>query len=98
MAARLATWGLALDGKALTMAVGIRIKLPGITQEQFDQAHDHINPDRTPPDGMIFHFWESRASFDAFSSPFAEGMAPAGLEPNGAPDIGEFRVHETISG
>lgn len=29
------------------MAIGIRIKLPGITQEQFDTAHDHINPTRT---------------------------------------------------
>jgi hypothetical protein len=52
------------------MAIGIRIKLPGITQEQ---AHDHANPDRTPPKGLLFHasgpidsgwgiidFWESR--------------------------------------
>ena len=30
------------------MAVGIRIKLAGITQEQFDSAHDEINPERTP--------------------------------------------------
>ena len=62
------------------MAVGIRIKLPGITQEQFDEGHDHINPDRAVPQGLIFHasgpidggwgiidFWESRADFDAFS-------------------------------
>ena len=33
------------------MAVGIRIKLAGITQEQFDEVHDHVNPDRTPPKG-----------------------------------------------
>ena len=31
------------------MAVGIRIKLPGITQEQFDKGHDHINPERPWP-------------------------------------------------
>ena len=37
------------------MAIGIRIKLPGITQEQFDKGHDHINPDRTPPKGLLFH-------------------------------------------
>ena len=37
------------------MATGIRIKLPGITQEQFDKAHDHINPDRTSPEGLLFH-------------------------------------------
>ena len=91
------------------MAVGIRIKLPGITQEQFDLAHDHINPSRTSPAGMIFHssgpidggwgvidFWESRADFDAFSSQIAAGMAAAGVEPQGPPDIKEFPVHETI--
>ena len=27
------------------MPVGIRIKLAGVTQEQFDAVHDHINPD-----------------------------------------------------
>ena len=61
------------------MAVGIRIKLPGITQEQFDTVHDEINPSRDVPAGLIFHssgpidggwgiidFWESRADFDAY--------------------------------
>ena len=91
------------------MAVGIRIKLPGITQEQFDKGHDHINPDRTPPKGLLFHasgpidggwgiidFWESREDFDAFSVRIAEGMAAAGVEPQGPPDIKEFPVHEMI--
>jgi hypothetical protein len=91
------------------MAVGIRIKLPGITQEQFDQAHDHINPGRGPLQGMIFHssgpidggwgvidFWESRADFDAFSGQIAAGMAAAGVHPEGPPDIKEFPVHEMI--
>jgi hypothetical protein len=36
------------------VAIGIRIKLPGVTQEQFDAAHEHINPDRSVIDGMIF--------------------------------------------
>jgi hypothetical protein len=62
------------------MAIGIRIKLAGITQEQFDAGHDQINPDRTPPKGLILHasgpvdggwcildFWESRQDFDAFA-------------------------------
>jgi hypothetical protein len=84
--------------------------LPGITQEQFDAAHDHINPQRTPPPGLIFHasgpieggwgiidFWESRADFDAFSSRIQEGMAAAGVTPGGPPDIKEFAVHETIN-
>ena len=91
------------------MAVGIRIKLPGITQEQFDKGHDHINPDRTPPKGLLFHasgpvdggwgiidFWESREDFDAFAVRIPAGMAAAGVEPQGPPDIKEFPVHEMI--
>jgi hypothetical protein len=92
-----------------TMAVGIRIKLPGITQEQFDKAHDHINPDRAVLKGLIFHasgpidggwgaidFWESREDFDAFAGQIAAGMAAAGVQPQGPPDIKEFPVHEMI--
>src|SRR5438270_7121564 len=68
------------------MAVGIRIKLLGITEEQFDKGHDQINPDRTPPKGLLFHasgpveggwgimdFWESRADFDASRRVFPKG-------------------------
>ena len=92
------------------MAVGIRIKLPGITQEQFDTAHDAINPAREVPHGLLFHasgpidggwgiidFWETRADFDAFSARIAEGMETAGVHPSGPPDIKEFPVHETIT-
>jgi hypothetical protein len=91
------------------LAVGIRIKLPGITREQFDAAHDHINPDRSAPKGLIFHasgpidggwgiidFWESRADFDAFSTRIEEGVTAAGVELHGPPDIKEFPVHELI--
>ena len=91
------------------MAVGIRIKLQGISQEQFDKAHDHVNPDRTPPKGLLFHasgpidggwgiidFWESRAAFDTFAEKIESGMAAAGVQPQGPPDIKEFPVHETI--
>lgn len=91
------------------MAVGIRIKLPGVTREQFDAAHDHINPERSAPKGLLFHasgpidggwgiidFWESRADFDAFSGRIAEGTAAAGVELQGPPDIEEFPVHEVI--
>ena len=93
------------------MAVGIRIKLAGVTQEQFDTAHDHINPDRSAPKGLLYHasgpidggwgiidFWESRADFDAFSQRIAEGVEAAGITMDGPPDIREFPVHETIAG
>jgi len=91
------------------VAVGIRIKLPGVTQEQFDAAHDHINPDRSVPPGMLFHasgpidggwgaidFWESRAAFDAFRSQIEAGIAASGIQLQGPPDIKEFPVHEII--
>jgi hypothetical protein len=92
------------------MAVGIRIKLAGISGEQFDAAHDKINPDRTPPKGLLFHssgpidggwgiidFWESRADFDAFAPRIAEGFTSTGTQPDGPPDIKEFPVHETVA-
>ena len=85
------------------MAIGIRIKLAGITQEQFDQAHDHANPDRTPPKGLLFHasgpiddgwgiidFWQSREDFDAFAGRIVEGMTAAGIQPQGHPTSRSF--------
>jgi hypothetical protein len=91
------------------MTIGIRIKLRGVSQEQFDAAHEHINPERNPPKGLVFHasgpiddgwgiidFWESRADFDAFQVRIAEGVAAAGVAMDGPPDIKEFPVHETI--
>jgi hypothetical protein len=91
------------------MAIGIRIKLTGITQEQFDTVHDEINPSREVPPGLIFHssgpidggwgiidFWESRADFDAFAPRIQGGMETAKIAPSSPPDIKEFPVHETI--
>jgi hypothetical protein len=37
------------------MAVGIRLKLTGVTAEQFDKLQAAIDPEANPPDGMIFH-------------------------------------------
>ena len=104
------SWVVLSIESGFAMAVGIRIKLAGITQEQFDHVHDQVNPDRTPPKGLLFHasgpidggwgiidFWESRADFDAFASRIVEGMAAAGVEPQGPPDIKEFPVHEMIA-
>jgi hypothetical protein len=91
------------------MAVGIRIKLHGINQEQFDKVNHNVNATADPPDGLIFHasgpidegwgvidFWESRAKFDAFFGTRVQAaVAAAGVEMSGAPDIKEFPVHET---
>lgn len=90
------------------MAVGIRIKFAGGTQEQYDTTQQHMGIDTDPPEGLIFHaagpieegwgvidFWESRDHFERFR----EGrLGPAIGElgdraPQGPPDIKEFPVH-----
>ena len=92
------------------MAVGIRVKLPGISQEQFDKLNEHVMGSGGLADGMIFHssgpidggwgvidFWESRGQFDAFfGSRVKAAIDATGLEISGAPDIKEFPVHEII--
>lgn len=90
------------------MAVGLRLKFAGGTQEQYDAVHTGMGIDADPPDGLIFHsagpidagwgvidVWESRGHFDSF----VEGrLGPklAELGPaafQGPPDIKEFPVH-----
>ena len=87
------------------MAIGIRAKLPGVTQEQFEGMDQAIG--RDVPDGLIFHasgpieggwgiidFWESREQFDKFiAAKVAPVMAEAGAAP---PGIVEFPVHEFL--
>jgi hypothetical protein len=85
------------------------MKMEGGTAELYDAIDGRLGIDGDPPEGLIFHsagpidggwgiidFWESRADFDAFSSRIVAGMASAGVEPSGPPDIKEFPVHETI--
>ena len=93
------------------MAVGIRLKMAGGTQEQYDAVDAIINAEGDPPAGLILHsagpvdggwgvidFWESRQAFDAFT----EGrLMPAlgELGDNafpGPPDIKEFPVHKIV--
>jgi hypothetical protein len=93
------------------MAIGIRIKLPGVTQEQFERVNEHVNNATDgPPEGILFHasgpidggwgiidFWESRELFDAFfGSQVQAAVAAAGVEMTGAPDVKEFPVHEFL--
>jgi len=92
------------------MAVGIRIKLAGVDQAQFDKVNDLILAQGPEPSGMIFHssgpidegwgiidFWESRGDFDAFFGGRVQAaVAEAGVEMQGAPDIKEFPVHEFV--
>jgi len=90
------------------MAVGIRLKFAGGTQDQYEAMHSQVRADEDPPAGLIFHsagpidegwgvidFWESRDAFDQFA---AERLGPAGQELGergmpGPPDVREFPVY-----
>jgi hypothetical protein len=90
------------------MAIGLRLKFPGGTAEQYDSIHSHMGIDANPPEGSIFHaggpieggwgiidFWESREAFDRFAE---SRLQPAIQELgdrafSGPPDIREFPVH-----
>lgn len=90
------------------MAVGLRLKFDGGTQEQYDAAHSHMDVDQNPPDGLIFHsagpidggwgvidFWESREAFDRFvQSQLQPAIQELGERTmQSPPDIREFPVH-----
>jgi hypothetical protein len=90
------------------MAIGLRAKFEGGTQEQYEAVHGHMDVDANPPQGLIFHMsgpvdggwgvidvWESRDAFDKF---FAGRLGPAIGELGDQafqtpPDIKEFPVH-----
>ena len=89
------------------MAIGLRLKFAGGTQEQYDAVHGHMNAQNDPPDGLIFHMagpiedgfgvidcWESREKFDTFVE---NRLGPAIAElgdraPAAPPDIEHFDV------
>jgi hypothetical protein len=82
------------------MAVGIRLKFAGGTQEQYQAVHDTVNASSPlgRADGLLVHsagpidggwgvidFWESRQAFDSF---VAERLMPRlqGLGDRGFPN------------
>jgi hypothetical protein len=90
------------------MAIGLRIKFDGGTQEQYDALHRQMDVDGNPPTGLIFHsagpieegwgiidFWESRDAFDSFlESRIGPAIGQLGDRAfQGAPDIKQFPVH-----
>jgi hypothetical protein len=90
------------------MAIGMRIKFPGGTQEQYEAIHGAMGVDSNPPEGLIFHsagpidggwgvidFWESRDAFDRFAQSRLMPTAQALGDKGFAnpPDIKEFAVH-----
>jgi len=90
------------------MAIGLRLKFEGGTQDQYDTLHGHMGIDDDAPEGLIFHsagpieggwgvidFWESRDHFDRF---LGSRLGPALQEIGdqafpGPPDVKEFAVH-----
>jgi hypothetical protein len=95
------------------MAVGLRIKFAGGSQEQYEAVHSHMRVAENPPEGMIFHsagpieggwgvidFWESRDAFDRFAQGRLQpAVAELGADTfQGPPDIKEFPVHNITKG
>ncbi|HSR95318.1 MAG TPA: hypothetical protein VLK56_10680 [Solirubrobacterales bacterium] len=93
------------------MAIGLRMKMDGGTQEMYDAVDARLGVEADPPEGLIFHsagpieggwgiidFWESREHFDRFSeSRLGPAIASVGDQgPGGPPDIKEFPVHNII--
>jgi hypothetical protein len=97
-----------IEWKETPMAIGLRIKFPGGTQEQYIAVHDHLDIENRPPHGLIFHvsgpveggwgvldFWHSRNYFDQF----VQGRLKHALDELGGkafpapPEIKEFPIH-----
>jgi hypothetical protein len=93
------------------MAVGLRIKFAGGTQEQYEAVNAQMNVEADLPEGLIFHaagpieegwgiidFWESRDHFDRFLGGRLGGAIEALGDRGmpGPPDIKEFPVQNII--
>ena len=91
------------------MTVGMRVKLPGVSQEQFEKADSQIDIQSNPPKGLVFRasgpveggwgvisFWESRQDFDAFQPRIQQAIAASDIGMQGPPDMKEFAVHDTF--
>ncbi|HKB52133.1 MAG TPA: hypothetical protein VKC63_12000 [Solirubrobacterales bacterium] len=93
------------------MAIGLRIKFAGGTQEQYEAVNAQMNVEEEPPAGLIFHsagpidegwgiidFWESRAQFDSFlAGRLGQAIQELGDKAMpGPPDIKEFPVHNFL--
>jgi hypothetical protein len=90
------------------MAIGLRLKFEGATQDQYEAVHSGMGIAEDPPDGLLFHaagpieegwgvidFWESREHFDRFMQ---DRLGPKIQElgdraPQSPPQIKEFAVH-----
>ena len=94
------------------MAIGLRIKFPEGTKEQYIAVHDHLDIEESPPQGLIFHssgpidggwgvldVWHSRNAFDQFA---ASKLTAAATELGdrafpAPPEISEFPIHNYMT-
>jgi hypothetical protein len=93
------------------MAIGLRLKFEGGTQEQYEAVNAKMGVADNPPDGLVFHaagpiedgwgiidFWESREMFDSFlGGRLGQAIQELGDDAlPGPPDVKEFPVHNII--
>jgi hypothetical protein len=94
------------------VAIGLRIKFPGGTQEHYVAIHDHLDIEERPPEGLIFHssgpidggwgvlvVWHNRNAFDQFAHSKLM-LAVAELGDRGfpaPPEISEFPIHNYMT-
>ena len=89
------------------MAIGLRMRIDGGTQEMYETINATVGVEEDPPEGLIFHaagpieggwgiidFWETREHFDRFQeSRLGPAMGSLDNSPQGGADIKEFPVH-----
>jgi len=93
------------------MAIGLRLKFSGGTQEQYEAVNARMNIEAEPPEGLICHaagpidegwgvidFWESREKFDSFlGGRLGQAIQEMGDQAlPGPPEIKEFPVHNIV--
>jgi hypothetical protein len=85
------------------MRYGIRMELPGVTQDQYDEMHAHFAPMASAEPGFVAHIagpteggwyitevWESKAEHERFMQEKVFPMMPPDAP---RPSIQEFEVY-----
>jgi hypothetical protein len=95
---------ISLNDGGDVMRYGVRMELPGVTQEQYDQMHAHFGPLAAAAQGFVAHIsgptaggwymtevWESKADFDRFMQ---EQVFPSMPPDAPRPAIQDFEVYD----
>jgi len=86
------------------MRYGVKLELPGLTQEQYDAMHAQIAPLGSEASGFVAHIagptqggwyvmevWESKADFERFIQEKVSPLMPPGAPPPNV--VEEFEVY-----